>query len=306
MKTYIINNRRCGLLVFFLIIAAWPALTQNFAPWPAPDEANVVTNPVAPDKESITAGKTLFNLQCKSCHGEKGRGDGLIKSANLTTPEFVSQTDGAIHWKLLAGRGQMPSFKALPDEQLWNVINYVRSLREKKDAVALKNAVINLSFNEKTDSKEITALVQQVFENGEKIPAANVAVNFGVSRYFGVLPISGSPAPVTDQNGKVTVTLPNNLIGDAGGKLSIIATIDDMDYRPAEVKSANEWGTPKPNNYWSNRRALWKDNDHIPAWLFGGFLFATLGIWGFIFYVLFLVGKIKLEGDKVAKDFSES
>lgn len=306
MKTYTHKILNTGFLVLLLFMAGKLSIAQNFPPWPAPDEANTVNNPVEPKKESLSAGKALFDMQCKSCHGEKGRGDGLIKSANLTTPEFIAQTDGAIHWKLITGRGQMPAFKMLPDEQLWSIINYVRSLGEKKDAVALKNAVISLTFNENADSREVTAFVQQVLENGERVPAANIVVNFGVRRYFGTLPFAGNPAPVTGQDGKVTVKFPTNLIGDADGNITVIANIDDMDYNPAEVKAANEWGSPKPNDYWSNRRAIWKDNDHIPAWLFGGFLFATLGIWGFIFYVLFLVGKIKLEGDKVAKDFREN
>jgi len=306
MKAYTHKILNTAFLALFLLMAGKLAIAQNFPPWPAPDEANAINNPVEPKKESISAGKALFEVQCKACHGAQGRGDGLIKAANLATPEFIAQTDGAIHWKLITGRGQMPAFKMLPEDQLWNIINYVRSLGEKKDAVAMKNAVISLSFNEKADSKEVTAFVQQVLENGEKIPAANIAVNFGIRRYFGTLPFTGNPTPVTGQDGKVTVKFPNNIIGDADGNLTVIASIDDMDYNPAEVKAANEWGSPKANDYWSTRRALWKDNDHIPGWLFAGFLLTTLSIWGFIFYVLFLIGKIKLEGDKVAKDFKES
>lgn len=293
------------MLVIFITVAGKIAVSQDFQPWPVPDEANTVVNPVEPIKESVSAGKTLFDMQCKSCHGEKGRGDGLIKSANLTTPEFLAQTDGSIHWKLITGRGQMPAFKALPDEQLWNVINYVRSLSIKKDAIALKKASISLTFSEKTEGKEITALVQQILEGGEKVPAANIAVNMGVKRYFGTLPITGSPTLVTGQDGKVTVKFPNNIIGDANGNVAITAAIDDLDYNPAEVIADKTWGTIKPNDYWSDRRALWKDNDHVPVWLLGCFLFITLGMWVFILYSLFLVFKIKLEGDKIANEFSE-
>ena len=293
------------MLAFLISVSGKPAISQDFAPWPVPDEANDVKNPVEPNKESLSSGKILFDMQCKSCHGEKGRGDGLIKSANLTTPEFIAQTDGAIHWKLLTGRGQMPAFKALPEEQLWNVINYVRSLSIKKDAIALKNANISLTFNEKADGNEVTALVQQVLENGEKVPATGIAVNVGVKRYFGTLPITANPLPVTNEDGKVTIKFPGNIIGDADGSVTITAAIDDMDYNPAEVKADQDWGTIKPNDYWSNRRALWKDNDHVPLWLLGCFLFITLGMWLFILYSLFLVGKIKLEGNKIAKEYTD-
>ena len=45
-----------------------------------------------------------------------------------------SQSDGALFWKIIHGRGPMPAWEgAFPDEQLWQLIDYVRTLAPKKD-----------------------------------------------------------------------------------------------------------------------------------------------------------------------------
>ncbi|MCF8366838.1 MAG: c-type cytochrome [Bacteroidales bacterium] len=285
-----------SLLAAFLFVSFF-GFAQDFAPWPVPDEASVVKNPVEANKTSLEAGKSLYTLQCKACHGETGRGDGLIKAASLVSENFQSQTDGAILWKLHQGRGQMPSFKALPDDQLWNVINYVRSLSKKPEDIIMKNAVVSLFFNEKAEQKELTAKVEQVNDNGEKLPAQGIKVNVGVQKYFGILPIS-STSNYTSENGEINIVFPNNIIGDENGELTIIASVDDMEFNPARVSENISWGQINPKDYWSERRALWKNNDYIPLWLLISFTVGAISVWLVIMYVALLVRKIKIEGDK--------
>ncbi|MDD4741140.1 MAG: c-type cytochrome [Bacteroidales bacterium] len=279
------------------------ANAQDFAPWPVPDEAAAVENPVAPTKESLQAGKSLFDLQCKACHGESGKGDGLIKSANLTTPEFLAQTDGAIHYKIYQGRGVMPGFSTLPDEQLWDVINYVRSLSMVRDSADLKDATISLYFNDAEGQRELTAKVEETNAEGEVVPVAGMKVNFAVQTHFvlGQLPVV--PADhYTNENGMVTVVFNDTLIGDGEGMLQVVASIQDMEYKPAQVTEAVGWGVPNPQDYWTERRALWKNNDYVPIWLLISFTGSALAIWLTIVYVALLVRKIKLEGDRYEND----
>jgi hypothetical protein len=89
---------------------------------------------VARTRGSVKAGIKVFNDNCVSCHGEKGKGDGLLatmlpyKPANLDTSEVWQQTDGAIFWKIGTGRYPMPAWDpALTEEDRWNVINFMRS-----------------------------------------------------------------------------------------------------------------------------------------------------------------------------------
>jgi mono/diheme cytochrome c family protein len=122
---------------FFVSIMSGFSLFQK-KPWPVPDNYKNMKNPVASNAESIADGKTLFGTHCKSCHGTKGLGDGP-KAAQLKTEpgdfskaDFQSQSDGSIFYKTSEGRDDMPSFKKkIPDqEDIWSVVNYLRTLKK--------------------------------------------------------------------------------------------------------------------------------------------------------------------------------
>jgi mono/diheme cytochrome c family protein len=290
---------KTGILAIVLMFTANVALPQDFPEWPVPDNEAAVENPVEPTKESVAAGKALFNMQCKACHGETGKGDGLIKSASLVSETFTAQTDGAIYWKLFTGRGQMPPFAAQPEEQLWNVINYIRLLSMNPEDLVMKNAIISIFFDEDSEKKEVTAKVEEYTEDGTKTPLPNVKVNFGVKRYFGVLPVS-TTSLFTNANGEVSVLFPDDIIGDETGELVVVAALEDMEYNPVEASAEISWGLENPNDYWTERRALWKNNDYVPIWLLFSFIGGALAVWGTIGYVALLVFKIKRIGDKVS------
>ena len=106
-------------------------------PWPVADKFSAVKNPVKPDGTNLKEGRDLYVTHCQSCHGKKGKGDGT-KAAQLdtecgdfTTPAFQKETDGALYYKISEGRKDMPSFKKKIPEQsdIWNVVNYVRTLK---------------------------------------------------------------------------------------------------------------------------------------------------------------------------------
>ena len=105
--------------------------------WVVPDKYLKMANPVASNAESIKAGKELWIKHCQSCHGKSGRGDGTKASelktepGNFTLPTTQKQPDGSLFYKISEGREDMPSFKKkIPDaEDMWNLINYVRTFK---------------------------------------------------------------------------------------------------------------------------------------------------------------------------------
>jgi len=128
-----------AVFVIGLIAASFTIKVQQAQkPWPVPAVDKAKKNPVASSAESIKAGKELWSMNCKSCHGTKGLGDGS-KAAQLktepgdfSTAAFQSQTDGEIFYKLSVGRDDMPaSKKKIPDdEDRWNLVNYIRTLKK--------------------------------------------------------------------------------------------------------------------------------------------------------------------------------
>jgi mono/diheme cytochrome c family protein len=96
---------------------------------PARDHERI--NPYHDQPEAIAAGRRVFVDRCSHCHGENA--EGTKKRPPLRSQRVQQQaTEGDLHWLLVngnMGRG-MPSWSKLGDQQIWQVITYVKSLRE--------------------------------------------------------------------------------------------------------------------------------------------------------------------------------
>jgi copper transport protein len=100
-----------------------------------------LTNPFLPDAASLALGEKLFARNCAVCHGEAGRGNGPTAAYfNGRVPDYGSghldiHTDGDIFYWIQNGFGgdsPMPVFKEiLADDEIWNLVNYVRRLRNE-------------------------------------------------------------------------------------------------------------------------------------------------------------------------------
>lgn len=105
--------------------------------WKAPESADKLTNPLKNDASAVANGKRTYRMLCVICHGAKGKGDGMggagltPKPTDFTSTDVQAQTDGALFWKLTEGRPPMASYKtALPEKKRWELINYIRTLKQ--------------------------------------------------------------------------------------------------------------------------------------------------------------------------------
>ena len=133
MKIRLLSILSFALLIV-LVMAFMPSVKQN-APWTVPDNYKAMKNPVKFDK---TAAAALYSTHCKSCHGKEGLGDGTkaaqlkSKCGDFSAAAFQKQSDGAIFYKTLEGRDEMPSYKKkIPDQNdIWQLVHYMRTLAE--------------------------------------------------------------------------------------------------------------------------------------------------------------------------------
>ena len=93
-----------------------------------------MVNPVRPTAESLGQGKKYYGYDCAMCHGQNGNGKGEVdagqKLPDFTNPDTMKDmNDGEMFCSLKNGRGHMPleNIRVTPNE-LWNLVNYVRSL----------------------------------------------------------------------------------------------------------------------------------------------------------------------------------
>lgn len=105
--------------------------------WEAPDEALAEDNPFPRDEDSVARGRAFYQLQCAQCHGAHGGGDGPAAAdfgqpiAALSGSPIQERTDGELMWKITEGGWPMPAFGFQEEwgrEDLWHVINYLRTL----------------------------------------------------------------------------------------------------------------------------------------------------------------------------------
>jgi len=100
--------------------------------------AEKITNPVAADAASVASGKALYAKHCAQCHGDSGKGDGMMadeytpKPADLTDAEWKhGSSDGEIFVVIRDGvkkTGMKAFSKKMTTHQIWDVVNYLRSI----------------------------------------------------------------------------------------------------------------------------------------------------------------------------------
>jgi mono/diheme cytochrome c family protein len=98
-------------------------------------------NPVAASAASVTAGQATFQKMCAFCHNKDGSGNGPMAPKGTTPSSLIDdkwdrgETDGEIFLVLKEGAGPKFEMKGLKnrlsDQDLWNVVNYLRSIGPK-------------------------------------------------------------------------------------------------------------------------------------------------------------------------------
>ena len=121
---------------FVSLVCLGIAQTANpHAPkWQAPADAAAKTNPEAKNPDALAAGRKLYMRTCVGCHEEDGSGKDT-GAANLRSAEVQAQSDGALFWKVSHGNAEagMPSFASLPETDRWDVVTFLRTLKDNSN-----------------------------------------------------------------------------------------------------------------------------------------------------------------------------
>lgn len=82
-------------------------------------------------------GKTIYEANCKSCHGPDGKGNPKLANSmgtaklDLTDKETSEKKDAELGKTVADGAGKMKPFKdKIKDEEIYAVIKYLRSLKK--------------------------------------------------------------------------------------------------------------------------------------------------------------------------------
>ena len=122
-------------MLFMIVAALLQAPTARRGGNPA---AAAITNPTQATAESAAAGKRSYGRLCIRCHGPDGKGDGSA-ATGPQPPDLTDATwdfggsDGEIFSAIHDGTSaDMDGYAArLTDTDIWNVVNYLRTLAAK-------------------------------------------------------------------------------------------------------------------------------------------------------------------------------
>lgn len=96
-----------------------------------PEAARTRNNPFEGDTRESTAGGKLFDQHCSDCHGRKA--GGTRRGPSLLRDEVQQATPGTLFWVLTNGvvRHGMPVWSKLPEQERWQIVTFVQSLKSQ-------------------------------------------------------------------------------------------------------------------------------------------------------------------------------
>lgn len=107
----------------------------------APEPYTNMSNPLPASNHNISGGKLLFSedarpMPCENCHGFKRNGMGIMFQMMKPYPRdftcystMENLSDGQLFWVIKNGSHgtRMPAYKNLFDDQIWQLVHYIRN-----------------------------------------------------------------------------------------------------------------------------------------------------------------------------------
>jgi mono/diheme cytochrome c family protein len=93
-------------------------------------------NPLPASEEVLAEGKVLYSRYCQHCHGENGKGDGLVGQAYKGIPSYSAgnyktMNSGHIFHVITHGKGRMwPHGSQVDPADRWKIVHYVHQLQQ--------------------------------------------------------------------------------------------------------------------------------------------------------------------------------
>ena len=102
---------------------------------PVPAEYAGLTNPLG--AEAASDGAEVFRTNCEMCHGPQGHGDGPAGQSLDPKPRNLANIQAAagddfLFWRIREGKPgtSMVAWKGiLSDEQIWQTVSFIRTLK---------------------------------------------------------------------------------------------------------------------------------------------------------------------------------
>lgn len=170
-----------------------------------------------------------------------------------------------------------------------------KKFEEQTTETEITKARVDLLLFEADSVRKVGAKLMTLKE-GKWIEAPGVEIKLFIRRLLSDLPI-GESAATTDNAGDVSADFKMTILGDAKGNIIVGAKVDDNDtYGTIVAMKFAKWGVPQKTDHSFYERSLWASRDKTPIWLLTvpNIIIAT--VWGLIFYMVYLIFRIRKVG----------
>lgn len=284
--------KKINLIFVAILFIAQQGMAQE---WIVPEDQKTLKNPSEYNLANVKKGKELFLTNCKSCHGDAGKNNGLPlipPPPDVTSDLMQANTEGEIFYKITHGRGGMPQFvKTISEDDRWRLVNYIMNYNPANEPVLVEappqKAKLMASVNETENKVEIFAEVEG--KDGKYEVLADAAVSVSAKKAFGNLPIG---EVLTNKEGRAEYTITKELIGDEQGLVTVVVRLDEGFITDPVILDAAKVGQPKEVPKLIKKEVLWSTNNNVQTWLLLSYIGAVGGAWLAIGYVVFQIFKI--------------
>jgi len=190
---------------------------------------------------------------------------------------------------LTAGKDGKVKFKAVFDGN--------KSMDPADAEVAFKRARLEIE-PVKGDSTYSANLKLVDVSSGKAVPVPDAALGLFVKRSFYPMKIGEAK---TDSEGLATIEIPAKLPGDAQGKITLLAKVDENEtYGYLETAVPENWGVAVSNQNVELPKALW--SSHPPTWMLITFIVLMTTVWGHYIVIIYELFRLRKEEPKIVPE----
>ena len=125
---------------------------------------------------------------------------------------------------------------------------------------------------------------------GKFTKLVNSPVTISARKAFGNIEIG---QVLTNTDGRAEFKIPETLIGDEQGLVSIVVSLEDNFITDRVILEAAKVGQIKPTPKLIQKEILWSTNENVQTWLLLTYIGAAGAAWFAIGYIIFQIVKIK-------------
>lgn len=275
------------------------ALSAFGQEWVVPADQAAMENPTSYTLENVKQGKAVYVKNCKSCHGDPGKNNPLAlvpSPVDIASESMQANSEGALFYKLSQGRGVMPPFEnTISEEDRWMLVHFIMNYNPGREQLLVDAPPVKakLLASVSEDNRTVEILAEYESTDGSYARLADAPVTISSRKAFGNMEIGKIS---TGDNGRAEFLIPEDVIGDEEGYVSVVVSLGDDYLSEAVILEEAVVGKTKVVSQLIKKEVLWSTNDNVSSWLLLSYLLAAGGAWAGIIYVIVQIVKIKRYG----------